>query len=272
MDYISDPEDRERAKSYYDRALNGEHVTHIAETWGTYKTYFESSYAPIFDKDNNVIGAAVLGKDITLRMQEHSRVLESERNFRMLYSSMEQGLAIHQIVVDGKGKPINYKIVDINDSYEKLFHVRREDLIGRYIKDAFPQIEEEWIETFGHVALSGESAYLEKFSSSVGRFLSTYSYSLGDGKFAVLISDITDRIAREKEIEFLSYNDQLTELHNRRYYEDKFVELDTPENLPLSLIMGDVNGLKLVNDSFGHLVGDELLRKVSQILRDSCRD
>src|SRR5471030_318392 len=79
--------------------------------------------------------------------------------------------------------------------------------------------------------------------------------------------DITERKKKETEIYNLSYNDQLTGLYNRRFYEEELKRLDTKRNLPLTLVMGDVNGLKLINDSFGHVMGDKLLKKVSEVLR-----
>jgi diguanylate cyclase (GGDEF)-like protein/PAS domain S-box-containing protein/putative nucleotidyltransferase with HDIG domain len=85
------------------------------------------------------------------------------------------------------------------------------------------------------------------------------------------IQDITDYKKSEEEIVFLSYHDQLTGLYNRRFYEEELARLDKPRNLPLTIAMGDVNGLKLVNDSFGHAMGDELLRKVGEIIKKGCR-
>jgi len=69
----------------------------------------------------------------------------------------------------------------------------------------------------------------------------------------------------------LSYHDELTGLYNRRFYEEEMKRIDTSRNLPLTIIMGDVNGLKLVNDSFGHAVGDELLKKAAQAIKKGCR-
>lgn len=143
--------------------------------------------------------------------------------------------------------------------------------IGKRITEVMPLVEPYWIQTFGKVALTGEPIYYENYLETTKRHYSTYTYSPRIGQFAVLVSDITDRIEREAKIEYLSYHDYLTGLYNRRYYEEELNRLDTEENLPLSLIMGDVNGLKLVNDSFGHETGDELLVKVSKILQDACR-
>ncbi len=61
--------------------------------------------------------------------------------------------------------------------------------------------------------------------------------------------DITARKKNENELVYLSVHDHLTGLYNRRFFEQELRNLDTPENLPLSIIMCDVNGLKLINDS-----------------------
>lgn len=76
---------------------------------------------------------------------------------------------------------------------------------------------------------------------------------------------------KNKELNYLSYNDQLTGLYNRRYFEEQLPLLDIEENLPISLIMGDANGLKLINDSFGHKAGDNLLITIANIIKKACR-
>ena len=69
----------------------------------------------------------------------------------------------------------------------------------------------------------------------------------------------------------MSYYDSLTGLYNRRYLEEEFKRLDTARNLPISIIMGDVNGLKLTNDAFGHNMGDKLLIKTVKAIKSACR-
>jgi diguanylate cyclase (GGDEF)-like protein len=85
------------------------------------------------------------------------------------------------------------------------------------------------------------------------------------------IEDITERKRAVDQIRYLSFHDKLTDLYNRVYFEEELNRLDTERQLPISIIMGDVNGLKLVNDAFGHAAGDKLLMRVAQILRDCCR-
>lgn len=88
---------------------------------------------------------------------------------------------------------------------------------------------------------------------------------------AELIIVNKDLVVQNKKNSYLGFHDQLTGLYNRRFYEDELKRLDTKSNLPLTIAMGDVNGLKLVNDSFGHAMGDELLKKVTEAIQHSCR-
>lgn len=83
--------------------------------------------------------------------------------------------------------------------------------------------------------------------------------------------DITDRKKAEERLFYMGYHDQLTGLYNRRFFEDELKRLDNQKYLPLSIIMGDINGLKIINDSFGHAVGDEILRKAAEIFMKASR-
>lgn len=87
----------------------------------------------------------------------------------------------------------------------------------------------------------------------------------------VTFSDITNRKRAEKEIAYFSYHDSLTGVYNRRFFEENFRRLDVERNLPISIILGDVNGLKLTNDIFGHATGDLLLKKSAEVLKSACR-
>lgn len=106
---------------------------------------------------------------------------------------------------------------------------------------------------------NGNHSFIEWASKKQGNRV----YSVG--------RDVTDRLNREREIEYLSFHDVLTGLLNRRFLEEEMKRLNTPRNLPISLIMCDVNRLKLINDAFGHEKGDDLIRYAAKVFRESCR-
>jgi PleD family two-component response regulator len=72
----------------------------------------------------------------------------------------------------------------------------------------------------------------------------------------LIVSDITRRKEYEKELIYVSYHDQLTDLYNRRFFEEELKKLGATNELPVTVILSDVIGLKLINDSFGHAEGD----------------
>lgn len=87
----------------------------------------------------------------------------------------------------------------------------------------------------------------------------------------LILTDITDQLQSKAQIEYLSYYDSLTGLFNRAYVDKTIAEIMCPNNLPLSIILGDMNGLKLINDVFGHKKGDELIINAAKVLQKCCR-
>ncbi len=83
-----------------------------------------------------------------------------------------------------------------------------------------------------------------------------------------LSSDVTKRIELKEKLIKLSYTDSLTDVYNRAYFEEKKEEFNEKKYLPIGIIMGDVNGLKVINDTFGHLEGDRLLKTMAKILKN----
>jgi diguanylate cyclase (GGDEF)-like protein/PAS domain S-box-containing protein len=89
--------------------------------------------------------------------------------------------------------------------------------------------------------------------------------------FRGIILDITTRKEYEDKIKYLSFHDKLTGLYNRAYFEEELKRLNNKRKLPISIIIGDVNNLKMINDSFGHQQGDYLLRKIAGVLKSCFR-
>lgn len=88
----------------------------------------------------------------------------------------------------------------------------------------------------------------------------------------VTFMDVTERKQKEAKIQYLSSHDSLTGLYNRRYFEGIKNKIDSADNLPISVIAADINGLKMTNDIFGHAAGDALIKKSAEIILRSCRE
>jgi len=88
---------------------------------------------------------------------------------------------------------------------------------------------------------------------------------------AELIANAVSRYYADAKIRYMSFHDQLTGLYNRHYLEEEMQRLDTERQLPISIIMADLNGLKLINDTYGHSTGDKMLKRTAAMLRETCR-
>ena len=95
-----------------------------------------------------------------------------------------------------------------------------------------------------------------------------YSHDGNMTGLTCFVLNITERKKAEEEILYLSYHDALTGLFNRRFYEEEIRRLDTERNLPISIIVGDVNGLKLINDAFGHEIPEKLDENTPEQIRN----
>jgi diguanylate cyclase (GGDEF)-like protein/PAS domain S-box-containing protein len=87
----------------------------------------------------------------------------------------------------------------------------------------------------------------------------------------MVFRDVSHEREHMDQILYLSFHDTLTGLYNRRFMEEEMRRIDVPRRLPISVIMGDVNGLKITNDVFGHQMGDKLLKSVSKTIKEVCR-
>jgi len=207
------------------------------------------------------------------RGKETQKLLEeSEDNYAYLFDNIHEGYALHEILLDDEGKPCDYRFLRMNNSFEIYTGLVAEEILGKRVLEVMPEIESYWIESYGKVALEGESIHLDNYASELGRYYSVDAYQAGVGRFITVFVDVTETKLKEKEIIYLNFHDQLTELYNRRYMEEEMALLDQPQYLPFSMIMADINGLKLANDAFGHSQGDALLKAAAETFRSVFRE
>lgn len=166
-------------------------------------------------------------------------------------------LGCNQAFVDFVGKP-EAEIIGQEDT--TVFGQEKAELFHRMdreiAKTKTPQKSEE---IFTHP--DGRKAYMETLKSP---YLDANNNVIG---IIGISRDITERKAKEDRIEYLSYHDALTGLYNRTFLQEELKRLESGGPLPLSVIVGDVNGMKLINDAFGHSAGDKLLVEIAEILK-----
>ncbi len=160
--------------------------------------YIKADGLVLRDAAGEAIRMIGINRDITRDKEAEQKLLKSEEKYRLLYTAMEQGLALHEIILDDAGIPVDYIFLDINDSYTRLVGISKEMCIGKRVKEVFPQVEQYWIDVYGKVALTGESCYYENYMKTNNKYYSVYSYSPRKYQFAVLVTDITERKLAEK--------------------------------------------------------------------------
>jgi len=180
---------------------------------------------------------------------------------------------------------VNSNIIFINKVAEALTGWSQEEVIGQPIENIFniahegthekcENIVDQVIFTKSSIELGLHTVLISKNGSEIPIEDSAAPIFDENGELAgavLVFRDVTEKREAIRDIEYLGYHDKLTGLYNRRFYEEEIRRLDTRRNLPLTIVIGDANGLKLINDSFGHSTGDEFLQKAANAMKNGCR-
>lgn len=214
---------------------------------------------------------AILG--IAIRNQQHR--LESEELIkskqRLLQASIDSAKSIEIYAVD-----TSYRYISYNDYHHQVcqFLYNKAIKIGDSTLDVFENEQVKvMFKTHVDAAMKGETVnvVVESTHTKGNYFERLYEPIYDDKKNIVGVTifsqDITEEKQHEQAIMFASYHDVLTDLKNRRYHQELLIKFNKPEYLPLSLLIADINGLKIMNDAFGHDVGDELIKKVATVIQ-----
>ena len=221
------------------------------------------------NKTNGRIEILGVARDISSRKLTEQKLQKSEEKYRLLIKNAFESIVVVQ---DGMLKCCNPKSTELS-GYSK------EELLSIPFVEFIHPEDRELVVDQHRKRIHGEEAetryqYRVLCKDKSLRWVEMNSVLIEwQGKPATLNfqTDITKRKQSEDAILYLSYHDQLTGLYNRRFYEEELKRLDTERNFPISLVMADVNGLKLTNDAFGHMAGDKLLQDVATILKHECR-
>ena len=157
---------------------------------------------------------------------------------------------------------------DPSDLYQPI-----EDLLGKRIQDVSKKLAGQFQQVIDRVQDTRSLVMIEYNLSIRGerKFFEARFLPLLEDQIVVVIRNITERKQAEERLRYLCFHDILTGIFNRSFFEEELKRLNTKRQLPLSVIMGDVNGLKLVNDTLGHQAGDALLIRTAEIFKNMCR-
>jgi len=200
-----------------------------------------------------------------------------QTHYHSLFENLPHAIAHLAAIWNDEGEPSDFIILDVNCSFAKITRFKdcnKEDLIGKKVTEILPGLNiilNYWIDLVHRIYSGNKRCCLEFYNEISGRWYELTISSTRSDCYAVLLHDITGRKHAEKIIDNYCFHDQLTGLYNRRFLEEEMQRLDSGRYLPISIIMADLNGLKLLNDNFGHSTGDQALKLTASILRESCR-
>ena len=155
---------------------------------------------------NGLIEMLTVASSRELKETENSKILqESEAKYRLLFENIAQGFALHKIILDENGVPVDYTYLSVNKSFEKLTGLKGSSIIGKTVKEVLPETEKYWIDLYGNVALTGEAVQYENYSGEMRKYFEVWAFCPRIGEFATVFTDITKR-KRDEEIQKVMYS------------------------------------------------------------------
>lgn len=150
--------------------------------------------------------------DITDRKIMENAIIESENKFRTLFESMNEGVALHELVFDEKGIPVDYRIEEVNPAYEKHTGVLMDSARNQLASEFYGINVPPYLEVYANVALTGKPHYFETYFPPLKKHFDISVFSPKKNWFATVFTDITERKRVEEELKESEYR-------LRRFYE-----------------------------------------------------
>ena len=226
------------------------------------------------DSEGNPIYYSFIITDISERKKMEKALTESENNHRSLFENFpgivfKGDINWHPLFIQGQVEEITgYSPEELTNEKMKWLDIVHPDdfeMLNELDREMIQSHQSLSVRKYRIICKDGTIRWIEEH-------LQFFYDEKGNPKDTQgVMMDITDLKQDEEKIRYLIFHDYLTGLYNRAFFEEELTRLDTPRNFPISLVMGDLDSLKLVNDTFGHAEGDEYLKKIATALRESCR-
>jgi len=129
-----------------------------------------------------------------------NEIQESTKKYDALFNNINIGLALHEIIVDENGKPIDFVFLDVNPAFEKITALKKKDIVGKRSLESIPYIKQKRIETYGKVALTRKPVSYVDYSEKLKRFIDIKVFSPAENQFAIAIFDISDQIKAKQKL------------------------------------------------------------------------
>ncbi len=207
-----------RVKLYPDKFTRYSHTREKIEL-KIENEWFQITSDPILNTEGDYNGSVCIARDITMRKQAEKALQDAENKYSMLFDKMLNAFALHEIICDENGKPVDYRYLKVNPAFEKITGIKFNKL-GRTAFEIWPDMDDFFIEIYGKVALTGEPVSFEFFSKYTSQHFIVTAYQSDEGQFVSLYQDVTEQKQAEKALRESEQN--LTKAHallERRVYE-----------------------------------------------------
>ncbi len=126
--------------------------------------------------------------------------LRAEERYGSLFREMLNGFALHEIVCDQSGKPVDYRFLAVNPAFERMTGLEAGHIVGRTVLELMPGTEASWIERYGKVAITGEPVHFESYAAELGKRFEVTAYQPAPRQFACVFADVTERRQSEEAL------------------------------------------------------------------------
>jgi len=196
----------ERDLKEFARLINGNTVqgletVHLDKEGNEINLIFNAKF--VHDAEGKIVGTHGTAFNVTQYKKTLNLLDEKEEKYRSLFENISNSFALHRIVLNEKGIPIDYIFVEANKAFEKQTGVDRNLLIGKKVTEIFPGIENDpfnWIGVYGKVALTGEEIRFEQYFEQLDKWYSVLAYSNKKEHFATIFTDITEQVKTREKI------------------------------------------------------------------------
>jgi PAS domain S-box-containing protein len=158
------------------------------------------SGSPIRNNKGEIIGVVLVFSDQTSERNQQQILIESEEKYRSLIELMQPGLALHEMIYDAEGNPVDYRFLEVNPAFEKQIGLRRDMLIGKTVLEVLPHTEKIWIERYHQVVYTGKPASFDSYARELKRHYNVVAYPHKTNQFVVLAEDISNQIQIEQTL------------------------------------------------------------------------
>ena len=232
-----------------------------SEFWGAFTAQ------SLVKEDGTLQGVVVTIYDNTELRETELTLNMIENNYWEIFNATNDAVFVHDAYTGA--------IIEANTAVEKMYGYSREEVFFMNVHDfssgCVPYSLNEAVSWIRKASEDGPQSYEWLGKRKNGELFwaevtLTSSHIGGEGRVLSVIRDISDRKEIEKKLQYLSSHDSLTGLYNRSYFETEFERIEKGRKYPVSVIVADIDGLKSVNDTHGHVAGDVLIKSAANIL------